>query len=109
MGVDPIHQAFHIPRLFALHIMKRSPQSFALQPLLVLCPHLVLRGQPSAAREHCRNGNGLELKETERCCVEGNSYKCKCWVRDVEEVLVEIVHLGSVRDKHRIVCLVRCS
>ena len=80
--------------------MEGSPIPLPLHPLLILRPHGLFAWQRRAPGIDGCHRDGLELEERERGGVVGHADEGERRVGDVEDVFVEVVHLGAVGDEH---------
>lgn len=99
LPVDPPHELRHIRLLLSPQVVERPPKTLSLNPCLILRPHLVLPRQRRSPAKHCRHSQRLKLEKCECGCVERYADESECRVGDVEDVAVQIVHLGAVRDE----------
>ncbi len=87
--------------------MKGPPVALPLQPVTIFAPHVRHGGKlgaAAAARIRGGDGHGLELEEGECGAIVRDADEGEGRVWDVEDVFVEIVHLGAVRDERVLVC-----
>ncbi|KAL1987549.1 hypothetical protein VTN96DRAFT_3476 [Rasamsonia emersonii] len=95
--VDPVEQVPDI--LFLLVVQRMEDPAHALGGEFgpVFFSLLALFGQLGVAGENGGDDDGLEFEERERRGVVGHADECQSGVWDVEDVLVQVVHLRAVR------------
>ena len=84
--------------------MEAPPVPLFPHPLLILASHSVLAWQLRTSGISSRDGDGLELEERKRRAVVWDAHEGERWVRDVEDVFVEIMRLRAIGDEDVRVC-----
>lgn len=95
--VDPFEQVPDILLLLVVQRMEDPAHSLCFEFGPVFFPLLALLGKAGVAGEDGGDDDGLEVEERERRRVVGNADEGQRRVWDVEDVLVQVVHLRAVR------------